>query len=83
MKNRSSSTPRRFLRDPQDLEGYLIPLEETLRPSGDILEEPSGSSELVESAETLSAGLPHLYEEIPDSQSENISSSRDVIVVSL
>ena len=70
MKNRSlpSPGPRHFRRAPPESEHYLIPLEEPLRPSA-ILEEPI----LDESVRTVSPEPVHLYEEIPENQSENNS----------
>ena len=75
VKTRSLPPPRttHFRRAPPESEDYLIPLEEPLRTTAD-LEEPTGTSVLVQSAENLSPEPPHLYEEIHESQSENISS---------
>ena len=66
-KNRSlpSPGPRHFRRAPPESDDYLIPLEEPLRPSPN-LEEPTGTS-----LRAVSPEPAHLYEEIPESQSEN------------
>ena len=79
VKNRTLPPPgpRHFRRAPPESEDYLIPLEEQLRPSA-ILEEPF----LDESVPTVSSEPVHLYEEIPETQSET-NNSINVMVESV